>query len=214
MTTSLDDRLADLRTTARVALALLEALRSTDTPSELLEDEDVQQSLPRRLGLNSAVEAQIRRYRDLASSRGELRASELADLLALVARRPDAPSVFAHAGRRMARDRLRRRNVRQRVVGIPLPEAVRRRLAFRVAGKIAREANPGATCRIERSPRALVVEGSLPAASSVAEACHLVRAALGESLAAHGLGPDEGDGAVHPLCEARGDDCCLWRAGD
>lgn len=213
MATSLDDHRSDLRTTPRVALALLEALRSTDTPSELLEDEDVQQSLPRRLGLSSAVEAQIRRYRELASSRADLRASELADLLGLVARRPDAPTVFAHAGRRMARDRLERRRVRRRFVGIPLPEAVRRRLAFRVAGKIAREANPGGEFRIERSPRALVIEGSLPAAASVPEACHLVRAALAECLDAHGLGSEAGEGAVHPLCEARGDDCCLWRAG-
>lgn len=210
MATSLDDRRADERTTPRVALALLESLRSTDTPAEVLEDEDLQQSLPRRLGLSNAVEAQIRRYRKLASSKSELRAAELADLLTLVARRPDAAAVFADAGRRLARRRLDGRRVRRRLVGIPLPEAVRRRLAFRVARGVASDANPGSSLRTERSPLALVVERSLPAASEAPDACDLVRAALSESLEAHGV--DAGDGAAHPMCEVRGDECCLWRA--
>lgn len=217
MTISLDDRRADERTTPRVALALLESLRSTDTPAEVLEDEDLQQSLPRRLGLSSAVESQIRRYRQLASSKAELRAAELADLLTLVARRPDAADVFAEAGRRLARQRLDGRRVRRRLAGIPLPEAIRRRLAFRVARAVADDANPGAGLRTERSPLALVVERSLPAAAGTPDACHLVRAALAESLAAHGIGREEGEderaGAAHPLCETRGDECCLWRAG-
>lgn len=212
MSPSLDDRIADRRTTPRVALALLESLRSTDTPAEVLEDEDLQQSLPRRLGLSSAVEAQIRRYRELASSKGELRAAELADLFALVGRRPDAADVFAAAGRKLARDRLDSRRVQERLVGIRLPESFRRRLAFRVARKVAREVNPGAVLRTESSPLALVVEGSLPAAAETAEACHLVQAALGACLDAHGL--ESREGAAHPLCESRGDDCCLWRADD
>lgn len=210
MTSSLDERIADRRTTPRVALALLESLRSTDTPAEVLEDEDLQQSLPRRLGLSSAVEAQIRRYRELASSKGELRAAELADLFALVGRRPDAEAVFGRAGRELARGRLDGRRVQERLVGIPLPEALRRRMAFRVARKVAGEVNPGASVLTDRSPLALVVEGSLPAAADTPEACHLVRAALGACLAAHGLDGD--GGAVHPLCEGRGDECCLWRA--
>lgn len=210
---SLDDRHAEQRTTPRVALALLESLRSTDTPAEVLEDEDLQQSLPRRLGLSNAVEAQIHRYRKLAASKDELRAAELADLLTLVARRPDAAAVFADAGRRLARTRLGGRRVRERLVGIPLPEAIRRRLAFRVARGIAAEANPGAALRTERSPLALVVERSLSAAADTPDACHLVRAALAESLEAHGLGDGAGEGAVHPLCEVHGDECCLWQAG-
>ena len=210
MSASLDERIADRRTTPRVALALLESLRSTDTPAEVLEDEDLQQSLPRRLGLSSAVEAQIRRYRELASSKGELRAAELADLFALVGRRPDAAEVFAAAGRELARHRLAGRRIRERLLGIRLPENLRRRLAFRVARKVAREVNPGAGLRTDSSPLALVVEGSLPAAAAIPEACNLVRAALGSSLDAHGL--DTGTDAAHPLCESRGDDCCLWRA--
>src|SRR5690606_9092655 len=45
-------------------LALLEAVRTRDKPREVLEDEDLAASLPRRLGLTSVVESQIRRYEE------------------------------------------------------------------------------------------------------------------------------------------------------
>ena len=52
-----------------IALALLHSLRATDTPDEVIEDESFRVSLPRRLGLNEVVDAQMRRYaRALESS--------------------------------------------------------------------------------------------------------------------------------------------------
>lgn len=198
-------------TTPVVALALLEALRSTDTPEEVLEDEDVQQSLPRRLGLSEVVGTQIRRYRDLKDRKAKMSARELADLLVLVDRRPDAGDVFERAGAWLARRSLREKRLRRSIARVPLPGAVQRALALRTARGVAEQVNPGASVRTEGKPPALVVEGSLPAAAGVPEACRLVRAALETSLSMHGMDPS-GD-TLHPLCESRGDSCCVWRPG-
>ena len=45
-------------------LILLETLRDRDRPEEVLEDEDVSVSLPRRLGLSDVVMVQIRRFQE------------------------------------------------------------------------------------------------------------------------------------------------------
>lgn len=209
---SVQDPLPAARTTPVVALALLEALRSSDTPEEVLEEEDVQQSLPRRLGLSEVVGTQIRRYRDLKDRKVKLSARELADLFVLVDRRPDAGDVFARAGAWLVRRQLRERRLRRGMARVPLPHALQRHLAFRAARTVARQVNPGAEVRIERKPPALVLEGSLPAAAGVPEACRMVRASLATSLSLHGLEPADG-GPLHPLCEGRGDSCCLWRPG-
>lgn len=213
---SLDDPVSDTRVSPLVALALLEALRSTDTPEELLEDEDVQRSLPRRLGLSDAVGAQIRHYERLAEARNTLGAGEVADLLVLVHRRPDASDVFARAGTWLARQRRAAGGVRRKFAGAPLPGLVRRRLALRTARRVAELVNPDADVRTESSPPSVIVEGSLPAAAGTPDACRMVEAALAEALGNHGVegGDDGGSRAIHPLCETRGDECCAWRLAD
>ena len=85
----------DAEVSPDVALALLEALRDADVPTEHLKHEDVQQSLPRRLGLSPVVEANIRRYAALSRDGGSIRAQEVGELFQLVSRRPDARSVFS-----------------------------------------------------------------------------------------------------------------------
>lgn len=209
---TLPETLATARTTPVVALTLLEVLRSSDTPEEVLEEEDVQQSLPRRLGLSEVVSTQIQRYRDLQDRNGKMSGRELADLFILVARRPDSGAVFARAGSRLARRQLRAGPLRRGLARVPLPHALERHLALRTARIVAEQVNPGGAVRTERKPPALAVEGSLPAATGVAGACQLVRAALATSLALHG-GEDGDRETLHPLCEARGDSCCLWRRG-
>ena len=209
---SLQDPSSTARTTPVVALALLESLRSSDTPEEVLEEEDVQQSLPRRLGLSEVVETQIRRYRDLKENRAKMSARELADLFVLVARRPDAGAVFERAGAWLARRQLHEKRIRSGMARVPLPETVQRRLALSTARSVAGQVNPGGSVRTERKPPALVVEGSLPPAAGVPDACRVVRAALETSFSLHGLESGEG-GAQHPMCESRGDSCCLWRPG-
>lgn len=202
--------MASSRTTPVVALALLEALRSSDTPEELLEDEDVQQSLPRRLGLSEVVNRQIRRYEDLRDRKTGMSARELADLFVLVSRRPDAEAVFDRAGRWLARRRHRDGRLGRGVARIPLPGLVQRRFALRNARAVAGQVNPGSSVRSEQGPPALVVEGSLPPAAGVPAACRVTGSALITSLSIHGL-DGHGPPALHPLCEGRGDACCLWR---
>lgn len=208
-----DGPFAGARVTPLVPLALLEALKSTDTPDELLEDEDVQQSLPRRLGLSDAVDAQIRRYRELRDRRGWLGVRELTDLFGLVARRPDAGALFEAAGERLATRNLEAGRVRSGLAGAPLPRAVRERLALRITRRVADQVNAGAAeIRSERSPVTVFAEHTLPAASGFADACRLVAGALRAALSAHSLAPaDHRLRIAHPLCELRGDRCCLWR---
>lgn len=206
--------LSDLAVSPLLALALLEALRSADTPRDRLEDEDLQQSLPRRLGLSQAVAAEIRRYHQLLDAGESITGEEAGDLLTLVARRADAVQVFEEAGRWLARRRLEG-SLSGRFAGTPLPSAVRTRLALRTARGIAHTVTPGSVIDSETGPPALTVEASLLAAvTGSPDGCGIIRSAVEASFGAHQPGRQDtfrGE-VVHPLCEARGDGCCLWRA--
>ena len=87
---------------SRLALALLETLKEQDLPPEILDDENVSVTLPRRLGLSHVVETQIHRYREEARRRRRIPDREVADLFQLVSRRPDAEQVFLRVGERLA----------------------------------------------------------------------------------------------------------------
>lgn len=213
---SVDDLATYAPVSPLVALGLLEALRSTDTPEEILEDENLQSSLPRRLGLSDAVGGQIRRYEQLVEGKGTLVAREVADLLVLVDRRPDSPDVFDRAGVWLARRRRTAGGLRRRFAGVPLPGMIRRRLALRTARRVAKLVNPGADVRSETGPPSIVVEGSLPAAAGTPDACRMVAAALTDALESHGVtGEDtEPPRIEHPSCETRGEGRCVWRLAE
>jgi predicted hydrocarbon binding protein len=85
---------------ATLPLSLLESIRDHDLPEEVLEDEDVAVSLPRRLGLSPVVLDQIRQYQ--AAGNGNVSLEELANLIRLVLKRDDASIILREAGRRMA----------------------------------------------------------------------------------------------------------------
>lgn len=89
------------RVHARVALVILETLRRQDLPSEILDDENLTLTLPRRLGLSDVIERQIRHLREEARRRRRLPDSEVLDLMQLVLRRPDARQVFREVGREL-----------------------------------------------------------------------------------------------------------------
>lgn len=214
-TTLPDDRVAGLRVSPLVPLALLETLRSSDAPDHLMGDEDVRHSLPRRLGLSDAVNTQIRRYRELQQRGAWLGGREMADLVELVGRRPDSGEVFAETGRWLARRHVESGRLRSGLAATPFPSFLRVRLALRTARHVGRQANPGADdVSSERDPPAVIVEGSFPAACGTEDACRMTGAALAAALERHSAGAgDEGRArVVHPLCEARGDRCCVWRA--
>lgn len=206
--------LSEARISPLVAISLLEGLRAADAPREHLQDEKLSESLPRRLGMSGAVEAQIGRYRDLRDRKSPVTGQEVVDLFVLVARRTDAETVFGEAGRWLARHRLGKGKFRRRLAAVALPSALRERLALRAARKTAARVSPTGDARTERDPIALILEGSLPAAACESEeGCRYLQAILRTALSAYRVhGPDgEAPEVVHPLCEGRGDAVCVWR---
>lgn len=190
------------RVHSRVALHLLEALRSQDLPSEVLDDENLTITLPRRLGLSDVVDQQIRRYKDDARRRRRLTDAEIQDLIRLVIRRPDSRDVFLQVGadlhgrpaepgwrrllpRRLAHA-LARRRVRQRLralFGRPLVHPAGSPFVLDAADDLLIRSDPGG------------------------DACEVVTGLARAELSRLGVGSD---GLVHVTCRSRGDDRCRW----
>jgi hypothetical protein len=93
---------------AAFPLGLLESVRSHDRPGEVLEDEDLSISLPRRLGLTGVIETQIFRYEAARKAGRPVPVDEVMSLIRLVMRRPDAEPILRETGQRMARWHFRR----------------------------------------------------------------------------------------------------------
>jgi hypothetical protein len=87
---------------AQVAVALFESLRALDLPEEILKEEDITLTMPRRLGLSQVVDAEMRRLQHLAKRGRRIESSTWEGLLSLVARRPDAAAVGRRAGLELA----------------------------------------------------------------------------------------------------------------
>ena len=187
------------RVAASVALALLEVIQQQDSPTEVFEDENVAQTMPRRLGLSEVVDRQVRMYRE--NARRKLTDAELAELMRLVLRRPDAPEVFFEVGVRLAQGtvgsalRLWPRSLRLK----PLKRRVSRRLD-RLFGRPIGAFGTGA----------FMLEGSgLPfvQVDPGGDACHLVagfcQRCLRDALGTEVL-------VVEQSCESRGDELCRW----
>lgn len=197
---------------AFLPLSLLEAIRNLDTPVEDGLELLAKDIVARRLGLSGTVAAQIARYRDAADREGTVTDDELASVLRLVGRRPDAPLAFADAGRRAARYAVRGSGSRALVKVSPsgLGQRLSRRAARRVAAACFRgeltARGPDLEVRMTHPPSVNAVpDGS---------ACAFYGAAYGELL--RSLVGFEGT-MVHEHCEGRGDPACLWRghrAGD
>lgn len=192
-----------------VGVALLEALRSTDTPPETLQAEDFSQSLPRRLGLSGVIDRQIERYARLEEEGEGLSPPAAEDLFRLIGRRSDAGDVFRRAGRSLADRDLRSRGLGSRAVSRTGPAILARWLALRRAAGLARRVSPAASVRTEGDPPSLVVEGCLPArACGEPDGCEFLGEALETFLEAY-VGADAP--SVHPLCESGGDPACVFR---
>lgn len=201
------------RVPPNIALALLESLRAIDTPPiEPVEHEDlpdISAALPRRLGLSLAVEDQIHRY---TRRKSPLPVQEVASLIRLIGRRPDARVVFSEAGRRLVRLELEERGLPRRVASATLPSGARRRLALRRLRRLARHLNPGGEVRTESKPPTLIVTRCLPAHATESEdGCALLTGAMVVLLEACG---SERSGVAHPSCEARSHEACIWKLED
>lgn len=191
----------------RIALAILEALRDTDTPDETLAHETFPRSLPRRLGLSGVVENQIRRYAGMRDRGAALEARELADLVRLVGRRPDAERVFTAAGRALVRSPLGGRGFVSAAVRL-FPRGLRRRRLLRRMRRISRAVSPEAEIRDQAAAATLTVTGCLPArATGTEDGCRLLEAAFTACAERYRAGV----GLVHAECEGRGAPACVWR---
>lgn len=190
-------------------LALLESVRSHDHPGEILEDEDITLSLPRRFGLTDVVITQIVRYEADQRARRQVRLDDVLGLIRLVMRRPDAEPILAETGQRLARWRFRR--VPRLYVSLlhRAPHKLGTRAARRSALRTLRDLRLGAHVEVSKP---YAVELSEPVAAAVdadIPACTLVTALLTELLQ---LFTGESRYVRHEACVARGEKNCLWVA--
>lgn len=119
-----------------VPLSLLEAVRDADRPEGAEEAEYVPELLNKRLGQTDTVYTQIRRYTDAVRRGQPIPRDEVGALARLIARRPDAVTVFAAAGARAAEAAYERLSGTMRALVRYLPGFVARPLARRQARKL------------------------------------------------------------------------------
>lgn len=192
------------RVAARFGLVLLEVLRQQDHPGEILEDENVAETMPRRLGLSDVVERQIHFFRTEVRRRGRMTDDQVRDLIRLVVRRPDAEEVFWKAGRRMAGEEDSEPGPLQRVMPRTLQHALARRKVRRGLQAIFGRRIGGF------APGPFALEGrSLPfiQADPGGAACHFV-SGFCQTIVDRTLGSDYQ--VVHAQCECRKDKLCRW----
>jgi len=190
------------RVHARVALALLEALRDHDRPGEVLDDENVVETLPRRFGLSGVVRSQISRYQQEAKRGRRVPQAEVTDLIRLVTRRPDSDEVFQEVGRSLtatdAAPRWRRVLTPRMVMGLAR-RRTQRRLRALFGGALVKSAGP--PFRLE-AVNDVLIDGD-PGGGACALVTGLSQAVL-ESYGKH-------EAQVrHAECQGRGHLRCLW----
>jgi hypothetical protein len=193
---------------AVLPLSLLEAVRNLDTPVEDGLELLAEEIAARRLGLSNTVAAQISRYKYTADRNGSVNDDELVSVLRLVGRRPDAPLVFADAGRRAARYAIHTSGRSVRSLVRASPRFLGRRLASRALRRLSAEYFRG---ELVMDGSDAVLRMSRPLSISAIPdggACGFYGAAYGELFRA--LADFEGT-LVHEGCQGRGDPECRWR---
>lgn len=189
------------RVQARVALVLLEALRDQDRPGEVLDDENVTLTLPRRFGLSSVVRSQITRYEQEARRGRRIPEDEVTDLIRLVTRRPDSGDLFLHVGRSLtaADGAPKWRRV--------FPSSVAARMARRRVQRRLRALFGGNLTRAVPGPFQLqAVHPMLMEGDPGGEACGIVTGLSEAVFEAYGV-PAR---VVHAECQGMGGTQCVW----
>ena len=193
---------------AMLPLALLHSVRSHDRPEEVLEDENLTASLPRRLGLSDVIHTQIRRYEEAHRKGRPVPARELVDLIRLVIRRPDSEEILDEAGRGVVAlylDGFRDRRAR---LARMLPRPISRAALLRRARRFARGVAAGAQPLVEKAPPRVRLQRSITAeVDPGGVACALYTSAL-QALGDRYL--RSGARVEHSRCETRGDEACEW----
>lgn len=189
-------------------LALLEAIRRLDSPSDEDIAEYVDELLKKRLGLSETVAAQIARYESAVKRDGSVRGDELEQIFRLVGRRTDAALAFADSGRRAARRGMSRLSVLSRWSSRRLPRGMRRSIGFRAARSVADEVFGIALLKDGKDAVAALSHNIAVRATPDGSACGFYAAAIAELL--RQLVDFEGT-MTHPSCRGRGDARCEWR---
>lgn len=189
-------------------LLLLETMRDLDRPTEVLEDEDLAISMPRRFGLSDVVGSQIRRFTEEVRLKRQQSVAQVEDLVRLVIRRPDADEIFTEAGRRMARRVWSERNGAMRAAIRIMPRPIASVAAHRAAKRLFRTIVGGGKPAVSRRPMELRIRNSLTARSDPGgEACAFYAGALLELLETY---TGRTYHVRHRACEARGEPECVW----
>lgn len=189
-------------------LLLLETMRDMDRPTEVLEDEDLAISMPRRLGLSDVVLVQIRRFTEEVRQRRQQAVAQVEDLLRLVIRRPDADEIFMEAGRRIARRLWGERSAAMRATIRLMPRPIASVAAHRAAKRMFRPLAGGGKLSVSQWPLELRIRGSLTARSDPGgAACAFYAGAFTELLETY---TGRRYRIRHHKCEARGDAECAW----
>ena len=194
---------------AALPLALLAATRAHDRPSEVLEDEDLSVSLPRRLGLSGVIETQIHRYETAARSGKRVSHDEFVNLLKLVLRRPDAEPILRDTGARVARRQFD--NVPPAWVKLlrALPKAAINAAIRRSATRLLRSISGSNDVSVQGSPAlARIRKPGAAFLEPPGVACALYGAAF-EELATLYMGKKMN--VAHAKCATQGGGYCEWR---
>ncbi len=191
-----------------IPLAILEALRAQDRPYEVLEDEDLPTSLPRRFGLTGVVASQIQRYREAARKGRPIPADDVVDLFRLVLRRPDAREILHQAGCLAARRAFERiPRPAASALGV-LPRAATAAAARRATWKLLRRLHTPGRFEVLRNPwRALLFEPLTAGLDTMGTACAFYGAAIEECFF---LYTRQRPQITHSLCSSLGGEHCEW----
>ncbi len=192
-------------------LLLLQTMRDRDRPEEVLEDEDITLSLPRRLGLSEVVRVQIHRFEEEVRHRRAQLPSQVEDLVRLVIKRPDAEEIFDEAGRRVARRFWEDRPDGTRRMIHLMPRTVALMAAQRAGKRMIRELSGRSRFKLSRRPLTLKIEDPLTVrADPGGMACEFYSGVLSELLLLYTRKPHF---VEHSICRSRGADShCLWVA--
>ena len=194
---------------AILPLSLLEAVKAHDRPSEVLEDEDLTTSLPRRLGLTGVVENQIYKYTTAARRGRPVPLDDALSLFRLVLRRPDAEAILTDTGQRLARHVHGRVPAPLHAVLRFLPRAVLSAYARRAALRALRRF--AAPTDVEIAGKPFVVRITAAPASRLEPAglaCVLYSALIEEIFALFTGQPAR---VRHTRCCANDEKWCEWR---
>jgi len=194
------------RAHAIIPLALFEAVRALDLPTDDGLEEFHDELVVKRLGMNRTVVAQIERYGGLARGDKRVDGEEVAAVLRLVGRRPDAGLVYAEAGHRAARRAAARVSGLLRLLRHLLPAGFGGFLARRAAADVF-----GIALRADRGGVAAGMDDPIALrATPGGAACAFFGSAVAELLRI--FTPFDG-ALLHHACRGRGDGECHWRAG-